>query len=30
MKDYCTVPFLPANEEQTKKIAALLEKTNLI
>ena len=30
MKDYCSVPFLPANEEQTEKIKALLEKTNLI
>ena len=30
MEDYCTIPFLPANEEQTLKIKEVLEKTNLL
>lgn len=30
MQDYCTVPFVQANEEQTAKIKSLMEKTKLI
>ncbi|MBM7869691.1 4-hydroxy-tetrahydrodipicolinate synthase [Clostridium pascui] len=30
MQDYCTVPFIQANEEQTAKIKSLMENTKLI
>ncbi|KYH28192.1 MULTISPECIES: dihydrodipicolinate synthase family protein [Clostridium] len=30
MQDYCTVPFIQANDEQTAKIKTLMEKLNLI
>ncbi|QGU95997.1 dihydrodipicolinate synthase family protein [Clostridium bovifaecis] len=30
MEDYCTVPFIQANEEETAKVKALMENLNLI